>query len=511
MSWIQIKGGNRSVQDWQIALVLMVAYLVIALLIGILAGKGRGQVTLDEFTVAGRNLGLLVTWFLMGGAIFSAFAFLGAPGWAYSRGAPALYVLAYTAFAILPWYVVGPKIGRIGRRRDLYSLVGFLQGRYPMKTLAVLVGLIVFFASIQYLATQMKGMAIIFNIMTEGRVPFWLGALLAYAIVVIYVATGGLRAAAWSDVFQGLLMIVISWTVGFAVVIQLYGSTTEMFTRIAQTNPGFLEIGTEGSTMSPMAYTTLILVSAIGFLMWPHLFSRSYSSNALTVKRTVIAYPVFALFVVPLLLVGFAGVGLVEQGQLGEPDQILPYLITTVLQIPGWLYGLVGAAALAAAMSSADVITHSASLEFTDGVIKNLWTNLSDKTVLIVMRTAVVVIGALAYLVAVFGGQGLIALLAGAYGSIVQFAPGVYSAMYWKRGTSTGVVAGLAAGFAVNFYYQIVNPVTPLDIHAGILGLAVNVLVFVAVSYVTKPQSEDIVKDYVETGQPVYGHGGKAV
>src|SRR5688500_760622 len=102
MSWIQIKGGNRSVQDWQIALVLMVAYLVIALLIGILAGKGRGQVTLDEFTVAGRNLGLLVTWFLMGGAIFSAFAFLGAPGWAYSRGAPALYVLAYTAFAILP-------------------------------------------------------------------------------------------------------------------------------------------------------------------------------------------------------------------------------------------------------------------------------------------------------------------------------------------------------------------------------------------------------------------------
>lgn len=501
--------------DWQIAMVLMVAYLVAALFIGILAGRGRGKVSLDEFTVAGRNLGLFVTWFLMGGAIFSAFSFLGAPGWAFSRGAPALYVIAYTAFAILPWYIIGPKIGRIGRKRNLYSLVGFLQGRYPMKSLAVLVGLIVFFASIQYLATQMKGMAIIFSIMTEGRIPFWLGALMAYAIVVIYVATGGLRAAAWSDVFQGLLMIVVSWVVGFTIVFQLHGSTTEMFQNIAQTNPGFLEIGTEGSTMSPMAYTTIILVSAIGFLMWPHLFSRSYSSNPLTIKRTVIAYPLFALFVVPLLLVGFAGVGLVEPGQLGEPDQILPYLITTVMQMPGWLYGLVGAAALAAAMSSADVITHSASLEFTDGVIKNIWTKLSDKTVLFVIRVAVVVIGALAYLVAVFGGQGLIALLAGAYGSIVQFAPGVYSAMYWRRGTPAGVVAGMAAGFAVNFYYQIIHPVTPLDIHAGVLGLIVNVAVFVAVSYLTKPQSLDKVKHYVNVekgdGHEVYGHGGKVV
>ncbi|MDQ0338688.1 SSS family solute:Na+ symporter [Caldalkalibacillus uzonensis] len=497
--------------DWQIAMVMMIAYLGVALLIGILAGRGRGKLSLDEFTVAGRNLGLFVTWFLMGGAIFSAFTFLGAPGWAYSRGAPAFYITAYTAFAILPWYVIGPKIGRIGRKRGLYSLVGFLQGRYPIKSLAILVGLIVFFASIQYLATQLKGMAIIFNIMTEGRIPLWLGALMAYAIVVIYVATGGLRAAAWSDVFQGMLMLVISWAVGLAIVFQIHGSIAEMFQNIAQANPGFLEIGNEGSTMSKMAYTTLILVSAIGFLMWPHLFSRSYSSNALTIKRTVIAYPLFALFVVPLLLVGFAGISLVDPGQLNEPDTILPYLITTVLQMPGWLYGLVGAGALAAAMSTADVITHSASLEFTDGVIKNIWTKLSEKTVLIVMRTAVVVIGALAYLVAVFGGQGLIALLAGAYGSIVQFAPAVYSAMYWKRATPTGVVAGMAAGFVVNFYYQIINPVTPLDIHAGILGLIVNVAVLITVSYLTKPQSADLVNEYVDAEKEVYTDGGKVV
>src|SRR5699024_9865713 len=125
--------------SWQFALIIMCGYLILALAIGIMAGRGRGG-SLDEFAVADRNLSLLVTWFLMGGAVFSAFSFLGAPGWAYSRGGgPAFYILVYTAFAILPWYIVGPKVGRIGRAFRLYSLVGFLQQRFPSKALGVLV------------------------------------------------------------------------------------------------------------------------------------------------------------------------------------------------------------------------------------------------------------------------------------------------------------------------------------------------------------------------------------
>src|SRR5690625_4259010 len=285
-------------QQWQIALIMMIGYLVIALLIGILSGRGRDSGSLTEFTVAGRDLNLIVTWFLMGGAIFSAFAFLGAPGWAFSRGAPAFYILAYLVFGIVPWYFTGPKIGKIGRKLGLYSLVGFLKGRFQSKTLAVLIGVISFFAFIQYLAIQLKGMAIIFDVMTEGRIPFWLGALVAYAIVVIYVATGGLRAAAWSDVFQGLLMIIVSWVVGLMIVRKLTDGTTAMFEGIMNDKPGFLQIGAEGSTMSPMAFTTLIIVSALGLLMWPHLFSRSYSdrkSTRLNSSHVAISYAVFCL------------------------------------------------------------------------------------------------------------------------------------------------------------------------------------------------------------------------
>src|SRR5699024_10584030 len=176
---------------------------------------------------------------------------------------------------------------------------------------------------------------------------------------------------------------------------------------------------------------------------------------------------------------------------------------TTVLDMPGIEYGLVGAAALAAAMSSSDVITHSAALEFTDGVVRHIKKDLTDKAALLIMRGAVVMVGALAYFVAVLGGQGLIALLAGAYGSIVQFAPGIYSALYWKRATAPGVIAGLLAGFIVNIYYQMIYTNTPFDIHAGILGLMVNIVVFAAVSYATKPQAEEIAGQYVNIDEEV--------
>ncbi|WP_175989460.1 sodium:solute symporter [Bacillus sp. Marseille-Q1617] len=486
--------------DWQIAMFMMIGYLVIALIVGVMAGRGHDKNSLDEFTVAGGGLGLIVMWFLMGGAVFSAFSFLGAPGWAYSKGAPALYILTYTAFAILPWYIIGPKIGKIGRKFNIYTVAGFMKKRYGGKALPILIGVIALLASIQYLATQMKGMAYIFNIMTEGRIPLWLGALLAYGIVVVYVATGGLRAAAWSDVFQGLLMIIISWVVGMAIVNQLHGSVGEMFTNLVQETPQFLEIGNEGSTMSGTAYTTTILVSLIGFLMWPHLFSKSYASNARTIKKTVLVYPVFALFLIPLLFVGFSAVNVVNPADIGAPDEILPYLITTVLSLPGWVYGLVGAGALAAAMSTADAITHSASLEFTDGVIKNIKPDLPDKTTLFLMRAGVFVVGGLAYVITVFGGQGLIALLLGAYGSIVQFAPGVYGALYSKKVTAPAVITGLVVGTFVNYYFQLVAETTPLDIHAGILGLICNIIIVVTVSSFTRQKSVKMAEEYRNIG-----------
>lgn len=151
-------------------------------------------------------------------------------------------------------------------------------------------------------------------------------------------------------------------------------------------------------------------------------------------------------------------------------------------------------------MSTADAITHSASLEFTDGFVKNVKRDLSSRTTLLIMRIGVFVIGGLAYVITVFGGQGLIALLLGAYGSIVQFAPGVYGALYSKKVTEPAVITGLITGTVVNYYFQLVAPATPLDINPGILGLICNIGLVVIISGFTQGKELPMAEEYRKVG-----------
>jgi len=473
-------------ENWLIALLIIGLYLVLALVIGMLAGYKRDFYSLEEFAVTHRNMSLFLMWVMMGGAIFSASAFLGTPGWAFSQGAACFYLLAYPSMGLLPWYIIGPKLARLGKKKQLLTLGHFAGSRYNSRVLSVIIGAVAIFAFIQYLALQIKGSAYIFNIMTEGHISYNLAAVLMYGIVIVYVATGGLRAAAWSDVLQSGLMIVVAWGLGLYLPWKLWGGIGPMFQNIVATKPGFLQIGVEGALMSKNAFSTAILVSVIGFIMWPHLFSKTFVTEPRKIKQTVAIYPLFALIMLPVVLIGFSAVGKVDPTAIKTADQILPYLTTHLLGASGFLLGVIGAAALAASMSSADAITHGAAVEFTQDIYRIFKPKASEKEVVIVMRLAVVIIGLFALYVALFGAASIVALLLGAYGSIVQFAPLVYGGLYWRKASKQGAIAGLVAGVLVNTYLQVILKKNPLGINAGIWGLLVNLLIFIVVSMILK-------------------------
>jgi solute:Na+ symporter, SSS family len=489
--------------DATIALVLMLAYLGLALVVGLLAGKGRSKFSVSEYAVGDRSLGFIVMWFLMGGTVFSAFSFLGGPGWAFERGAASLYILGYVALGMLPWFIIGPKLAKLGARRGYFTMGDYIGDHYRSKVLVAVMGVVAILAFIQYLTLQLKGVAYLFNVLTEGLVPFWAGALLAYGIVIVYVAFGGVRAAAWSDVLQGLLLLLVAWIVGIWITFYLHDGPTDMFSSINASNPGFLTIGTEGSQISAMEYSTSLLVSVIGFMMWPHLFMKSFTTTEKRIKQVVVTYPIFAIFLVPVLFVGFAAVNEVPLDAVESADQILPYLMSEVLPLGGIAFGLIGAGALSAAMSSADAITHGASVTFTRDVVYPFKPHLTSRTQIMIMRAAVVGVGAVAYYIAIAGAESLISLLLGAYGAVVQFAPAVFGALFWRRASTAGAFAGLVVGVAVNTYYQLFAASLPYDIHSGILGLIANVVVFVAVSLVTpRAPAPELQRDASQAAEP---------
>jgi len=483
--------------DWQIVLAVIFVYFVLVFVIGALGSRGQDS-TASEYIAANRSLGLVVMYFLMGGAAFSAFAFLGGPGWAYSRGAAAFYILSYSALGILPWWIWGPRTLRAGQRFNYVTQAQLLAGRFRSRTVSILVALISILAFIQYVTVQMKASGYILEVASGGRVPFWLGALVAYLVVIAYVFMGGVRSVAWTNVFQGAFMITTAWILGLYFVFTLYDGPSDMFHKIAEAKPMHLLVG-PGTKMSFSAFSSAILVSMLGFTLWPHLFMKAYAAkDERTLKQTIVMYPTFSIFLVPVLLIGFAGVLQVSPDVLGEPDRILPWMFTNSDFHPIAI-GVVLAAALAAAMSTQDTVTHAAGSIFIEDIV-NVASRKKPKEdeARRWIRLSVVCFGSISYVIAIVGGQTLVALLLGAYGSIVQLLPIVAATFFWYRATVAGAISGLVSGVACN--YLISFGVIPefWDIHPGLVGLVVNISVFVVVSLMTKPMDREHAAQYIE-------------
>jgi SSS family solute:Na+ symporter len=482
--------------SWLWILVIIFMYLFFILFLGSLAGRGR-ESSVVEYVAASRSLGFIIMYFLMGGAIFSAFAYLGGPGWAYSKGAAAFYILGYCSLGLVPWWLWGPRAMRAGQKFGYVTQAQLFVDRFQSKALSVIISVVCILAFIQYITLQMKGSAYVFEVASGGRIPLRVGAMIAYLVVLTYVFIGGVRGVAWTNVFQGAFMIVTAWILGIYLPYKLYGGPSEMFRQIAEANPTHLLVGS-GAKMSSMAYASAVLVSVLGFSMWPHLFMKAYTAKSERVlKQTIVLYPTFAIFLLPVLFIGFSGIMQVEPEVLGKPDRILPWMFTN-MQFPTLAVGLICAAALAAAMSTQDTITHAAGSIFAQDFVEVLKKEKhSDKEATLWVRISVVGFGAISYLVAILGGQTLVALLLGAYGSIVQLLPLAAATFFWPRATKAGAICGIVAGVLYN--YAIVLKVLPKlwDIHAGIQGLVLNVLVLVVVSLLTKPMDREHARKFV--------------
>ncbi len=487
-------------EDWIIILIFCGLYLLISLAMGIIPGlKISSSVT--GFVAGDRKMNLLILYFVLGASIFSSFAFLGGPGWAYSRGAAAFYIIAYGTTGMIPFYFFGPKARRLGEKFGYVTQAELLEDRYNSKMLSVLLAVLSVIVFIPYLTLQMKGAGYVISTISEGHIPVWLGAAVAYGVVLIYVFFSGVMGVGWTNTFQGLFMMVIAWFLGIYLPNELYGGVGEMFNQIAQSDmstmlsaPG---LNSSGEPWNWWGFSSAVLISAIGFSMWPHLFMRAFAANSdKTVKLTVVLYPTFQLFLVPILIIGFSAV--IAFPGIEQADTVVPYLLTQI-DLPVAIVGLVVAGTLAASMSSGDAILHSAaSIGVRDGIAKFFTKeSLNDERQHRLIRILVIIISLVAYYFAVISDVSIVALLLGSYGGVAQIFPPVFCMFYWRRATGKGALAGLVGGILFTILFLTYPELRPLPLHEGIWGLIVNVLLLTGVSLGTEPESQQRVERYI--------------
>ncbi|HEY3645384.1 MAG TPA: sodium:solute symporter family protein [Gammaproteobacteria bacterium] len=476
-------------------------YLVVALLLGILPGRFSSR-SVAGYVAGDRSLNTLLLYFVLGAAVFSSFAFLGGPGWTYSRGAAAFYILTYGAFGMIPFYFLGPRARRLGARLGFFTQAEIVGHRFDSRALQVMVALFSIAALVPYLTLQIKGVGYILSVASHGALPEWEGALLAYGIVTIYVLYSGMLGVSWTSVFMGLAMMSIGWLFGLYLPWKFYGGIGPMFHAIAAAHPEMLTapgLRGDGQPWDWWGYSSAILVSVLGFCCWPHFFMRSMAAkDDRSIKLMVVMYPTMQVFMVPVLIIGFSAV-LMFPG-IKPADTVLPFMLQHAGLSP-WLVGLASAGTLAASMHTGDAIMHAAgTVGVRDGIVPLLGKPLDDRRERLLIRILILVITAVAFYFAVASHISLVSLLLGSYGGVAQIFPLLIAAFYWQRATAIGAGAGLVAGIAVNMLFLLQPGLKPWPLHEGIYGLVANLIVLAAVSLMTKPVSAERLKDYAEAG-----------
>lgn len=465
-----------------VVLAVSVAYLVLSLVVGMWPGRQSTDST-EGFVAGDRSLGLVVMYFITGATIFSSFAFLGGPGFAYSKGGGVFYILGYGALGFLPFYFLGPRAARVGRHYGFVTQAEMVATRFDSRALAVVMAIVSVVAFVPYLALQMQGAGLVLEAVTRGELPMWAGAAVVYAVVTIYVLRSGVLGVGWTNTLQGVFMLVLAWGLGIYLPTKLYGGVQPMFERLAAEAPG--HVLAPGTVWTWGQYSAAVVVSIIGFSVWPHLFMKAFSAkDEKTLRRTVVLYPTFQIFLVPLFLIGFAGVMFASKP--ATPDQILPHMLMN-MELPSFLVGLFCAGALAASMSSGDAMAHAAaSIAVRDGWVRGGGRRLGQHDERALIRRVVVATMILSYVVAIIAHHyevSLVMLLLSAYGAVVQFAPVIVATLYLKRVRRVAVLAGMIAGSVLTVVFVIWPEAMPVKLHAGLYGLALNVVVLAALSW----------------------------
>jgi SSS family solute:Na+ symporter len=447
--------------------------------VGFLAGVRR-KMDLEQWTVGGRGFGAVLVFLLMAGETYTTFAFLGASGWAYSRGGPALYVLAYLTLAYTVSFFMLPQLWQVGRRHQMQTQSDFFGIRYGNKYLAAFVCIVGIVCFIPYVDLQITGVGIILSVASFdaiGRAP---AMVICVLVLVGFVFTSGVRAVAWVSVVKDVLMVVAAMCIGIGIPYIHFGGIGPMFSALVAAKPAHLTMPGATANLGHAWYISTVLLTSLGFYMWPHAFGATFTArSADTLRRNAVVMPLYTLTLAFIFFAGFAAVLLVP----GLPNGDLALLTVVRQTFPPWFVGVIGGAGALTAMVPAAIFILTAATLFAKNLYRPLFAPaMSDDQVAGLARVMVVVLGAISLWLALFSSTTLVSLLLTGYAGVTQFFPGVILGLYWKRARTAAVFAGMVVGVVMAAGLMVSHHDPLFGLSAGFLALCVNFAIAVIFS-----------------------------
>ncbi|WP_440900362.1 monocarboxylate uptake permease MctP [Actinosynnema sp.] len=450
--------------QWTELSVFAVLFLLVTVL-GFVAAKWRAGDTLDhldEWGLGGRKFGSWITWFLVGGDLYTAYTFVAVPALVFGAGALGFYALPYTVVLYPIVFLPLVRMWSVSRVHGYVTPADFVRGRYGSHWLALIIAITGILATMPYIALQLVGLEAVLRTMglngsgIMGHLPLFI----AFVILALYTYQSGLRAPALiafvkdSLIYVVILVAVIYLPGKFGGWGAVFDTAQAAYDKTPAKSDGVLL-----NANNQLQYATLALGSALALFLYPHSLTGILASRGRNViKRNMVALPAYSLLLGLLAMLGFvaisAGVKPITNQATGRPDTntIVPVLFGQ--EFPAWFAGVAFAAIGIGALVPAAIMSIAAANLWTRNIYKEYLkkdATPAQEAKQAKLASLVVKFGAVAFIVFIDPQFSIDLQLIGGV-VILQTLPAVAIALYTRWFHLHGLVAGWAAGMGWGIY-----------------------------------------------------------
>jgi len=483
--------------NWNELGVFAFFFLLVTVLGFVAARWKRGDLNrIEEWGLAGRRFGTLITWFIVGGDFYTAYTVIAVPALVFGLGAMGFFALPYTIIVYPIVYLTMPRLWAVAKKHGFVTPADFVRGRYGSANLALAVTFTGILATMPYIALQLVGIQVVIRtlgVMGAG----WMNDLpliIAFVILALYTYTSGLRAPALIALVKDsmiYLMVIAAVTVipaalgGYAAVFRLADQALS-----AKVIPGHLILPPAGFS----AYATLAFGSALAAFVYPHTITGILSSSSgHVIKRNAALLPAYTFLLGLIALLGL--MALAAGIKPLTPNDAVPQLFLKMF--PPWFTGFSFAAIAIGALVPAAIMSIAAANLFTRNIYREyIRPDVTPKQEAHVAKlvSLVVKLGALAFVIFLPLQYAIVLQLLGGIW-IVETFPAIMFGLFthwmhhralligWFVGMITGTAMVATSGFKSAIYTLHLGG-TAIAAYAGVYALAANLVVAVVLTLV---------------------------
>jgi SSS family solute:Na+ symporter len=447
---------------------IVVVLFLLVTVIGFLAARWRrGDLrALDEWGLGGRSFGTWVTWFLVGGDLYTAYTFVAVPALVFGAGAIGFFALPYTIVVYPIVFLAASRLWSVAHRNGFVTAADFVRGRHGSNSLGVAIAVTGIVATMPYIALQMVGIqAVVEAIGIHGHWPL----VIAFLVLAAYTYSSGLRAPALIAFVKDALIYLVVIVAVIYVPYKLggYGKIFDAANAKFAKTPAKTD-GTLLNHAQYLTYSTLALGSALALFLYPHSVTGVLAAKSRdTVKKNMAMLPAYSLLLGLLALLGYMAIAAGVKpalGTNGKPDgnSIVPVLFDN--QFPSWFAGVAFGAIAIGALVPAAIMSIAAANTFTRDIYKPYFRPMAspkEEAQVSKIMSLVVKFGALLVILFLNVQFALDFQLIGGI-IIIEVLPAVVFGLYTRWFHPRALLVGWAAGLAVSLWmlWYVPNPAT---------------------------------------------------